>query len=74
MPLIHADACFPPRLFPRWMKFNMHRRFIPHHMHLALLKPIQIRILKLQVVGEMHFGQNQIGLNQSKTAKVKSGN
>lgn len=56
------------------MKFNMHRRFIPHHMHLALLKPIQIRILKLQVVGEMHFGQNQISLNQSKTAKVKSGN
>lgn len=53
------------------MKSHVHRGFTPHNMHLALLKPIQVRIPKLQVVGEMHLSQDQIDLNQSKTAKVK---
>lgn len=56
------------------MKSHVHRGFTPHNMHLALLKPIQIRIPKLQVVGEMHLGHDQIDLNQGKTAKMKLGN
>lgn len=49
----------------------MHRRFPPHDVHSALLKPIQVRILQLQVIGNMDFRHNQVDLDKSKTASVK---
>lgn len=61
------------RLLPSWMKSHIHRGFPPHYMHVALLEPVQIRIPKLQVVGEMRFSHDQIDLNQSKTAPSEVG-
>ena len=49
----------------------MHLGFTPHHMHLALLDPIQVHIPKLQVVCEMDFCHDQVDLDQSKTAEVR---